>query len=195
VTYVLSAGSARECPEGIRAEIALSGRSNVGKSSLVNSLLGRKALALVSNTPGKTQRLHYFLVNEQFHLVDLPGYGYAKAPAKVRNQWAQMMQDYLRTRRQLTAVVQLVDSRHLPSREDREMVQWLREAKMPFCLVATKIDKLSQTKRQPAQRAITGALKLPAAQPVVPYSSNTGEGRDALRAWIAHALETATGQR
>jgi len=120
---VLSAGSARECPEGTRAEIALSGRSNVGKSSLVNSLLGRKALALVSNTPGKTQRLHYFLVNGQFHLVDLPGYGYAKAPATVRNQWAQMMQDYLRTRRQLTAVVQLVDSRHLPSREDQEMVQ------------------------------------------------------------------------
>jgi GTP-binding protein len=191
VEFATSAGNARECPPGPRVEVAMSGRSNVGKSSLVNSLLGRRALAIVSKTPGKTQRLHYFLVNEKFHLVDLPGYGYAKAPGAVRNQWGQMMQNYLRTRRQLVGVVQLVDSRHPPSREDHEMVQWLRDEDMPFCLVATKIDKLRQSKRQPALRDILAALKLPGSQPIVGYSSETGDGRAALLAWISEAVVVA----
>ena len=189
MAFVTSAGGASECPEDARAEIAVSGRSNVGKSSLLNSLLGRKDLVKVSGTPGKTQRLNYFLVNDRFHVVDLPGYGYARAPGSVGNQWRQMMQEYLRTRRQLIAVIQLVDSRHLPSREDRGMVQWLRGEKLPFCLVATKMDKLGQTKRQPALRAIAGALGLPGTQLLVPYSSHTGEGRDALLAWIEHVLD------
>jgi len=192
VGFVTSAGNASECPQGTHPEIAVSGRSNVGKSSLLNSLLGRKGLAMVSGTPGKTQRLNYFLVNDQFHVVDLPGYGYARAPNSVRNQWRQMMQDYLRTRRQLVAVIQLVDSRHAPSREDREMVQWLRDENLPFCLVATKMDKLRQSERQPALRAIAGALELPGAQPFMPYSSQTGEGRAALLAWIDHARDTVS---
>lgn len=187
--FVLSASRTSECPDEARAEIALSGRSNVGKSSLLNSLLGRRSLALVSRTPGKTQRLNYFLVNNRFHLVDLPGYGYAKAPAATQDRWRRMMRDYLRTREQLMAVIQLVDSRHLPSKEDREMVQWLRDEELPFCLVATKIDKLGQTKRAPALRAITNALELPATHPQVCYSSSTGEGRGELLEWIRHALE------
>ena len=184
----MSAGNAPECPTGARAEIAMSGRSNVGKSSLLNSLFRRKGLAMVSNTPGKTRRLNYFLVNDRFHVVDLPGYGYAQASGSARNRWGQMMQDYLRTRQQLVAVIQLVDSRHAPSREDHEMVQWLRGEQLPFCLVATKIDKLGQSKRAPALRAIAGALELPGTQPLLPYSSETGEGRDALLAWIEQAL-------
>ena len=112
VEFVMSAGTAPECPPGARAEIAMSGRSNVGKSSLLNSLFRRKGLAMVSNTPGKTQRLNYFLVNDRFHVVDLPGYGYAQASGAARNRWGQMMQDYLRGRQQLVAVIQLVDSRH-----------------------------------------------------------------------------------
>ncbi len=192
VQFVISAGKSSECPEGPRVEIAVSGRSNVGKSSLLNSLFGRKDMVKVSGTPGKTQRLNYFLVNEQFHIVDLPGYGYAKAPESVRNQWRRMMQEYLRTRRQLMAVIQLVDSRHVPSREDREMVQWLLGEAMPFCLVMTKTDKLRQSERQPARRAIVNALELPGTQLVVPHSSNTGEGRAALLAWIGQALESAS---
>jgi len=188
VGFVLSAGTALECPPGARAEIAMSGRSNVGKSSLLNSLFARKGMALVSSTPGKTQRLNYFLVNDQFHVVDLPGYGYAKAAAKARNQWGGMMQDYLRHRQQLVAVVQLVDCRHEPSREDREMVQWLRDEGMPFCLVATKIDKLGPSKREPALKAIARALGLPESQPFLGYSSHTGEGRDALLRWMVQAL-------
>jgi len=191
VGFVLSAGSARECPDGKRPEIALSGRSNVGKSSLLNSLLGRKALAKVSATPGKTQRLNYFLVNERFHFVDLPGYGFARAPESMRAQWRRMMQGYLQTRQELVAMIQLVDSRHEPSREDREMVRWLLDERLPFCLVATKMDKLRQGERQPALKTIARALELPAAQPVVPYSSHTGEGRDELLAWIGRSLEAA----
>lgn len=189
VGFVISAGNASECPRDARVEIAVSGRSNVGKSSLLNSVLGRRRLVLVSGTPGKTQRLNYFLVNDSFHVVDLPGYGYAKAPESVRNQWRRMMQEYLRKRAQLKAVIQLVDSRHEPSREDREMVQWLRDEDMQYCLVATKMDKLRQGERKPALRVITEALGLPATQPVIPYSSETGEGRDALLAWIKRVLD------
>ena len=188
VEFVISAGNLSQCPGGTRAEFALSGRSNVGKSSLLNSLVGRKSLALVSSTPGKTQRLNYFLVNGDFHLVDLPGYGYARTSASASNRWRELMQEYLRTRRQLTAVVQLVDSRHAPSREDREMVQWLRGEKLRFCLVPTKTDKLRQGERQQALRVIARDLELPATQVVVPYSSHTGEGRGALLAWIGQAL-------
>jgi len=191
--FVTSAGKASECPPGPRLEIAVSGRSNVGKSSLMNSLLGRKKLVKVSSTPGKTQRLNYFLVNDRFHVVDLPGYGFAQAPDAVRDQWRDMMQEYLRTRRQLVAVIQLVDSRHEPSREDREMVKWLRSEQLPFCLVASKIDKLGQSKRTRALRDITDALQLPATQAMIPHSSETGEGKTELLAWMSATLEAVSG--
>jgi GTP-binding protein len=191
--FVIAAGKASECPASDRIEIAASGRSNVGKSSLLNTLVRRKNLVNVSSTPGKTQRLNYFLVNDRFHLVDLPGYGFAQAPGSVRGQWRAMMQEYLRTRRQLVGVIQLVDSRHEPSREDREMVKWLQLEELSFCLVASKIDKLGRSKRPPALRAIAQALALPATQPLVPYSSETGEGRDMLLAWIDRTL-TAAGR-
>jgi len=171
--FVLSAGGVPECPAGPRAEIAVSGRSNVGKSSLLNAMLRRKGLALVSGTPGKTQRLGYILVNDRFHLVDLPGYGYARASGSARNRWAAMMQGYLRARRQLVGVLQLVDER------------------LPFCLVATKIDKLGPSKREPALRALLSTLGLPDSQPRVACSSHTGEGRDTLLGWIEHALAAA----
>ena len=193
VEFVLSAGNAHECPDAMIAEIAVSGRSNVGKSSLMNSLFNRKNLVKVSGTPGKTQRLNFFLVNGQFHVVDLPGYGFAKAPGSSRNQWARMMQEYLRNRQQLVAVIQLLDCRHEPSREDREMVQWLRDEELPFCLVATKSDKLAVTKREAAARGLARALELPADQPVVAHSSETGDGRPALLSWIGRALEAAAG--
>lgn len=195
VEFVLSAGRASECPPGDRVEIAVSGRSNVGKSSLLNSLVGRKAIAKVSGTPGKTQRLNYFLVNERFHLVDLPGYGYAKAAEGMRAQWRRMMQEYLRQRRQLKAMIQLVDSRHEPSREDREMVRWLMDEALPFCLVATKIDKLRPGQRLTALRTITRVLELPASQPVVQHSSETGDGRGELLAWIGETLASESEAR
>ena len=189
VEFVLSAVDLEDCPDVDMLEIAVSGRSNVGKSSLLNSLFGRRKLAKVSGTPGKTRALNFVLVNERFHVVDLPGYGYAEASAKQRNRWSQMMQEYLQTRRQLVAVVQLVDSRHSPSREDREMVRWLSDEAMPFCLVGTKVDKLAPTKRAAALRAIAAELELPATQPTVAHSSESGEGRPALLAWLTKAVE------
>jgi GTP-binding protein len=191
--FVTSAGKANECPPSPRPEIAVSGRSNVGKSSLLNSLFGRKKLVKVSSTPGKTQRLNYFLVNDRFHVVDLPGYGFAQAPDAVRDQWRDMMQEYLRTRRQLAAVIQLVDSRHEPSREDREMVKWLRGEQLLFCLVASKIDKLGQSKRTRALRDITDALQVPATQALIPHSSETGEGKTELLAWMDRTLAAVSG--
>ena len=191
--FVTSAGKATECPPSPRPEIAVSGRSNVGKSSLLNSLFGRKKLVKVSSTPGKTQRLNYFLVNDRFHVVDLPGYGFAQAPDAVREQWRDMMQEYLRTRRQLVAVIQLVDSRHEPSREDREMVKWLRGEQLLFCLVASKIDKLGQSKRTRALRDITDALQVPATQALIPHSSETGEGKTELLAWMDRTLAAVSG--
>ena len=189
--FVLSAGSTAECPPGPMPEIAVSGRSNVGKSSLLNALFRRKNLVKVSRTPGKTQRLNFFLVNGRFHLVDLPGYGYARASGRSRNQWSDMMQDYLQTRRQLVGLVQLVDCRHEPSREDREMVRWLLDEQLPFCLVATKIDKLGATKRPPALRDLAKTLELPAGQAILGTSAETGEGREDLLEWIDAALKAA----
>ena len=174
---------------GALPEIALSGRSNVGKSSLLNRLMGRSGLAKVSATPGKTQSLNYFLVNQRFHLVDLPGYGFAKAPAAARNRWSDMMQRYLRNCPQIAGCIQLVDVRHPPSREDREMIQWLRDERLPFCLVATKADKIAPTKVPAAVNAIANELRLPASQARIAWSSETGDGRPALLAWIDATLE------
>jgi len=188
VEFVTSAGGLQECPNRPLPEIAVSGRSNVGKSSLLNSLLGRHAMARVSRTPGKTQRLNFFLVNQNFHLVDLPGYGYAKVPAAVRGNWSGMMQGYLQGREQLRGLVQLVDARHEPSRDDREMVQWLLDEQLAFCLVPTKMDKLRQGERKPAISTLLRILHLPSDQPVVPYSSVTDEGREGLLQWIAGAI-------
>ena len=188
VRYERSAGNVEECPQGMLPEVAVSGRSNVGKSSLLNSLLSKRDLARVSSTPGKTQRLHYFLIDERFHLVDLPGYGYARAPEAVRDGWRRTMQAYLRGRVQLRGVIQLVDARHAPSRDDREMVQWLVEERLPFCLVPTKMDKLRQSERRRALVGLVHSLNVPASQPMVPYSSRTGEGREALLDWLQHTL-------
>jgi GTP-binding protein len=194
VEYVKSAGNLAECPLRPVPEIAVSGRSNVGKSSLLNTLLERRTLAKVSATPGKTQRLQFFLVNDAFHLVDLPGYGYARAPQSVRDAWSRMMQGYLRARRQLCGVVQLVDARHEPSREDREMVRWLRGEKLAFCLVPTKMDKLRQGERKPTLSRLVASLELPGDQAVVPYSSETGEGRQGLLDWIGQVVAADRGR-
>jgi GTP-binding protein len=188
VTFERSASRVEECPNRPLPEIAVSGRSNVGKSSLLNSLLSRRALARVSATPGKTQLLNYFLVDERFHLVDLPGYGYARAPVAERERWRRMMQGYLRRRTQLCGVVQLVDARHEPSREDREMVRWLLDEKLAFCLVPTKMDKLRQGERKPALARLVRSFDLPPDQPMVPYSSRTAEGREALLDWLERTL-------
>jgi GTP-binding protein len=188
VEFVTSAGRARECPPGGMPEIAVSGRSNVGKSSLLNTLFARRNLVKVSGTPGKTQRLNFFRVNDRFHIVDLPGYGYARAPGAMRARWSAMMQEYLQHRRELVAMIQLVDCRHAPSDEDQEMVDWLRGERLPFALVATKVDKLAPTRVPETVAALAAALGLPAEQPVLAFSSHAGRGRPELLRWIEGTL-------
>ena len=143
-SFVASAPSIASCPASDWPEIAFAGRSNVGKSSLINTLLNRKGLVRTSSTPGRTQLLNFFEVNQRLHFVDLPGYGFARAPRSLREKWQPMIRGYLGKRENLRAVVWLLDSRREPSKEDLEFLDWLEEAERPTIPVVTKIDKLSR---------------------------------------------------
>ena len=195
VEFRTSSATLEGCPRAPVPEVAISGRSNVGKSSLLNFLLKRKGLARVSSTPGKTQLLNFFLVNDRFHLVDLPGYGYARVPGNIQRNWQKMMQSYLQNREALTGVIQLIDSRHPPSQQDVQMVQWLLQVEIPFCLVLTKMDKLKQGERAKAVpavlRTLSESLELPGDLPILQTSSKSGEGQRELLDWIGWVLESA----
>ena len=160
-------------------EIAFSGRSNVGKSSLLNKLVKRKALARVSQTPGKTRELNFFKVNGEFVLVDLPGYGYARVSKEARLTWRPLIEGYLKHSEQLRGVVQLIDSRHEPSPEDKQMVDFLAEVGVPTVVALTKTDKLKKSEVTPRAAETARALGLDDAQ-VIPFSAVTGLGRDEL---------------
>lgn len=143
-TFVISASSISGCPKPLIPEYAFIGRSNVGKSSLINALTGRKKLAKTSVTPGKTQLINHFLINENWYLVDLPGYGYAKSSKKDRAAWDIMSEEYILNRRNLMSIFLLVDSRHAPQKSDLEFMEWMGENEISFNLVFTKTDKLSK---------------------------------------------------
>ena len=146
--FVISNSEVSKCPEGNVPEYAFIGRSNVGKSSLINMLTDQKKLAKTSGTPGKTQLINHFLINKEWYLVDLPGYGYAKAAKTQRNKWEKFIADYLLTRTQLLNVFVLLDSRLEPQKIDLEFMNWCGEKQIPFCMVFTKIDKLSSSELQ-----------------------------------------------
>jgi len=162
-------------------QVAFSGRSNVGKSSLINTLLGRtrKKVARVSSTPGKTQTLNFYRVNERFLLVDLPGFGYAKAPGPVREGWKKLVEWYLARPGAVRGVVHLVDSRHPPFPQDQEMMEYLGELEIPTLVILTKIDRVPKSRRSKAFSVAAETLGLDPEQ-LLPFSSKTGEGRDAL---------------
>jgi len=166
-------------------EIAFLGRSNVGKSSLINSLLGRKGLARTSNTPGRTQSINFFLINEQFYFVDLPGYGYARVSKSMRSDWGQMAEEYLSERESLALCIQLVDARHEPTKLDKQLHEWLTFHKKPHIIAATKADKLSSNQLKKSIAVIDSELPESA---VIAYSSTSGKGRDALWNAIRDAL-------
>ncbi len=176
VEFLKRAMLPEQCPKGNRPEFAFSGRSNVGKSSLLNRVLGRKGIAKTSATPGKTQTINFFDVNERIYFVDLPGYGYAKVPAEVKRQWNIILHQYLTEREQLKLVVQLIDSRHPPTPKDLEMISLLDEAEVPTLIVATKLDKLTRSERDKNLREIRKVLELESEALVIPFSAVTGEG-------------------
>lgn len=169
-----------------RPEIAFLGRSNVGKSSLLNSLLGRRGLARTSNTPGRTQSINYFLVNDSFYFVDLPGYGYAKVSKSMRSDWGMMARDFLSDKPELVLFIQLVDSRHAPTDQDTQLNDWLIVNGKHHVVVATKSDKSSGNQLQKQLKEIRGKL---AESKILAYSSSTGKGRDELWAEIGSALK------
>lgn len=172
-------------PEATLPEIAFSGRSNVGKSSLLNRLVGRKAIARVSQTPGKTREINFFRVNDAFYLVDLPGYGYARVSKEMREKWRRIIERYLETSEKLRGIVQLVDARHPPTPDDLRMLDFLAGIELPTLVALTKVDKLRPRER--AERLANAALAMQLEEDqIIPFSAKTGEGRDELaRAVVA----------
>jgi len=171
--FVKSAFKETDWPRDNRPEIAFLGRSNVGKSSFINSLLGVRGLARTSSTPGRTQALNFFLINETLWFVDLPGYGYARAPKNVQAQWSDAAGEYLEKSDQLTLSIHLIDSRHEPTAKDMQLQQWLIHNDRPYVIVATKSDKLSNNE---LAKNIAQAKKVLNTSSVIAYSSVTGRG-------------------
>jgi GTP-binding protein len=183
--FLRSAVAAEQYPRQPLPEVAFAGRSNVGKSSLINTLLHHKGLAKTSSTPGKTQAINFFLINQRFILVDLPGYGYAKVPRNVQAGWRSMVETYLQQRDTLRAVVHIVDARHSPTEQDQQLRQWLLHQGIPVLTVVTKVDKLKRSQRAVNMQEVRRGLAMPLAEPLLPFSSQNREGRQQL--W--HHLE------
>lgn len=178
-------------PDSPLPEVAFAGRSNVGKSSLLNSLVRRKSFARVSRTPGRTREINFFRVNNGFVLVDLPGYGYARISKEKKSEWRPMIESYLRRTTQLRGIVLLLDIRREPSDDDRAMLDFLAEVEVPTIVALTKTDKLSETMAHERAGEISRALALEADQ-VIPFSAHTGEGRVELLGAIASLVEATS---
>jgi GTP-binding protein len=181
-----AAGRADQFPRGGRPEVAFAGRSNVGKSSLINRLLGRRNLAHTSSTPGRTRTINFYLVNEEVLFADLPGYGYAKVSRSVQEDWWVLVEGYLTHRAQLCGVVHLVDARHAPTDRDQGLQEFLAAVGVPSVVILTKADKVPRGQRAATQAAAARALGLGQPNASLLFSAETGEG--ALPLW--HAIET-----
>lgn len=173
-------GITSKLPETDKVEIAFAGKSNVGKSSLINALVNRKALARTSATPGKTQTINFYNINDIMYLVDLPGYGYAKVSEKEKEQWGKLIERYLNTSEQLKAVFLLIDIRHDPSANDKMMYEWIVAQGYNPIIIATKLDKLKRSQVQKNIKAIKQGLGLLPGTTVIPFSSQTKQGRDEI---------------
>lgn len=187
IDFLLSVHSLKQLPEEGMPEIAFAGRSNVGKSSLMNKLIGRKALVKVSARPGKTQGLNYFQVGNQFHLVDLPGYGYAKVPKGMKDAWQSLISSYLENRATLRCVVVIIDIRHEAKDQDTQLLEWLRDKSIPCLPVYTKIDKLSGSARGKNAQILDKGHGIHQDDRVL-FSAKTGQGRDELIAALQSFL-------
>ena len=167
-------------PETDRVEIAFAGKSNVGKSSLINALMNRKALARTSATPGKTQTINFYNINDMMYLVDLPGYGYAWVSEREKELWGKLIERYLHTSKQLKAVFLLIDIRHEPSANDRQMYEWIVAQGYEPIIIATKLDKLKRSQVQKHVKMIKEGLRLLPGTVVIPFSAETKQGREEI---------------
>ena len=171
-------------PDNLLDEVAFAGKSNVGKSSLINALMNRKSLARTSSQPGKTQTINFYNVNEAMYLVDLPGYGYANANIEIKAKWGQMIENYLHISKRLKAVFLLIDIRHDPSANDKMMYDWILNNGYEPIIIATKLDKLKRSQVQKNIKAIKEGLKLSKNGVIIPFSAETKQGRDEIWALI-----------
>ena len=173
-------GYTSKLPKNTKPEIAFAGKSNVGKSSLINALMNRKALARTSAQPGKTQTINFYNINDAMYLVDLPGYGYAKASEEVKAKWGKMIENYLHTSKQLKAVFLLIDIRHDPSANDRMMYEWMVYQGFAPIIIATKLDKIKRSQIQKNVKAIREGLNVQPGTTIIPFSAETKQGRDEI---------------
>ena len=184
--FEFAAGKLNQLPPSDVPEIVFSGKSNVGKSSLINKVLNRKSLARVSATPGKTGTINFYNLTG-VRLVDLPGYGYAKVSQSEKRRWAELVEGYLQSDRNISMIVQIIDMRHTPTQDDIHMIQFLLDQELPFVIVATKSDKLKVMVRQKQLEFLTEFLQDGEGEPIaelIPFSSQTGEGVDVLKGYI-----------
>ncbi|MBA4496286.1 ribosome biogenesis GTP-binding protein YihA/YsxC [Paenactinomyces guangxiensis] len=178
--YIISAVKPAQYPDDALPEIALAGRSNVGKSSLINCLIRRKNLARTSSKPGKTQTINFYRINDLLYFADVPGYGFARVPKSVQAAWGKMMETYLTRRETLKAVIQVVDVRHPPTADDRNMYLFLKHYQIPVIVVATKADKISKGKWQKHLKGTREGLELQKGDPLLLFSAETAYGKDNL---------------
>ncbi|MDO4262004.1 MAG: ribosome biogenesis GTP-binding protein YihA/YsxC [Eubacteriales bacterium] len=182
-------GITSRLPDNLFPEVAFAGKSNVGKSSLINGLLNRRSLARTSSQPGKTQTINFYRVNQELYLVDLPGYGYARVSTEIKEKWGRMIERYLHTSRQLRAVFLLIDIRHEPSANDRTMYEWIVHQGYEPIIIATKLDKIKRSQIQKQIRIVRDGLGLLPGSRLIPFSAETKQGRDEI--WSV--IEELTG--
>lgn len=183
ISFLVSAASPKGFPKERLPEIAFAGKSNVGKSSVINRLLNRKNFARVGEKPGKTIHVNYFLVDAACYFVDLPGYGYAKVSQAEKDRWSKLMEDYFAANR-IDLGIMIVDSRHPPTNNDITMASWFINSDCPFVVVANKLDKLKKSEIEPNLATIRADLELPESCPVIPFSAEKGTGREELLGYI-----------
>ena len=182
-------GITSKIPENTRPEVAFAGKSNVGKSSLINALMNRKSLARTSSQPGKTQTINYYNINDDIYYVDLPGYGYANANESVKAKWGKMIEDYLHQSRMLKEVFLLIDIRHKPSENDRIMYDWVVNNGYHPIIIATKLDKINRSQIQKQVKLIKETLQVEKGTVVIPFSATTKQGRDEIYEIIDRIVE------
>ena len=181
-------GITSKFPENIEPELVFAGKSNVGKSSLINALMNRKSLARTSSQPGKTQTINYYKVNDEIYFVDLPGYGYANANIETKAKWGKMIEKYLHTSEQIRCIFLLIDIRHEPSKNDKQMYDWILHNGYQPVIIATKLDKLKRSQVAKCVKIVRDGLGLPKEGVLIPFSSQTKQGKEEIYDFIENLL-------